>query len=74
MKVATINTNYNSEDEESYSEIKIPEPDEIRASARSHRRIVRPPIRNKDYAAVSNEGTSRSQRLVRLSALSLHGK
>ena len=61
MKVVTINVNYISEDEESYSKTKILEPDEIRASVRRHVRIVRPPIRNKDYSAMSNASISRSQ-------------
>ena len=61
MKVATINANCDSEDEESYSEIKISEPDEIPASAHRCRRIVRPPSGNKDYDTLSNTDTSRSQ-------------
>ena len=55
MKVATINTNYDSEDEESYSKIKILEPDEIRPYTHRRSGIVRPPIRNKDHAATSKQ-------------------
>ena len=64
MKVAKINVNCDSEHEERCSKTKILEPDKIRSSAHRHRRIVCPPIRNKDCASVSNAGASRSQESV----------